>query len=193
MVRRLQVGGRPRFEPPALPIGDKASRFEQSAEYGRRHERTSVGRLRHDFNNLGRHRPGHRFDELANIIGREFRQPEMSCWFQLTKSMVARDLFRAKGDHQYDVRISGPPLLVIGLCPGRNQLGGQFIGPLAIIENDHRGTVGRTQRVEKSRQGLNASHFAEGLRPRIDQGIPFEFFGQSRQCRPDGVGLIAEQ
>ena len=77
LTRRLQIGDGQRLDAPAVSVRDQGAGFEQSVQHGRRHERAAARQFPHDIDGLVRQRTGHGFGELADLGGRERRQPQV--------------------------------------------------------------------------------------------------------------------
>jgi hypothetical protein len=105
--------------------------------------------------------------------------------------VIGLDLLGAEGHHEQHVhRPGGVPLTT--LLPVGEQLEGQIVGPLAVVEKHHGRAPGGTQRFGQRHQRRHAARLRELLGAERDAGRHVQDRAQAREVGADRAGPIAD-
>ncbi len=129
--------------PAPAPPRPPAPRFHHPAQHGGGHEGTAVGAGDDFIDRRVGQRSGHRLGQAANVLRLEEAQSQVQRRADAAEDVVGGDFLRAETGHEQDV----PAARHIAAAgkPMDDQLDGQFVGPLAVVQHDEGRLIGRAR------------------------------------------------
>ena len=184
-ARRLGVGHADRVDLPLVAHPDQRARLDKAAQHGRGHEGAALRQVGEQLDRLVGKGTGHRLGQAADVGRREGLEDDPFGAGDGAQRVVGSDLLRAVGGDDEHVGALGQGPAV----PAAEELEGEAVGPLAVVEEDERRALRRPQRVEEGAQGVDGAQLAVRLGAEVGDAVgrdqrPELRKGSRRRSRP---------
>lgn len=176
---RLRLGQERAIDLPPRRRGQQRAALDQPVEHGRGHERDPLGQLGHHGDDVVRQRTGHRLDHAAQLAPAERGERDVRLHRDAPERVVRLDLLGPERGHQQRVRPGAAhdaPAL-----PVAEELRGELVGPLEVVDDDHGRAGLGAQRVEQRRERGEQASLGGRLRTERAVRRRADEVGQDRQ------------
>jgi hypothetical protein len=160
--RGRRVGERARDRRPAALARGERPRLDEPLERGAREEGVPRGEAVDGVDGLIREGPRHGLEEEPEVGPRERRERDAGGGADAPERVAGGHLLGAEGGDDRRVPARGARLAALGREAGE-ELRGEVVGPLAVVEEDERGAARRAERARERGEGRERAGLAERL------------------------------